>query len=511
MKKFISIFIAICIFVTGQVGELPVYAQVVSDLPAPGTMVNLSPAFEPVLMKGLKVHPENPFLFDFIMDAGNASESSLQDESNKLIKYFLAALTVPDKDLWVNLSPYEKNRMIADNLSHTVMGRDMLAQDYVLKQLTASLIYPEKRLGKKFWDEVYTKSRQLYGTTQIPVDTFNKVWIVADRADVFERGNVAYVVGAHLKVMLEEDYLALSKRNYTHSLASDIIRKIILPQIEQEVNRDKNFASLRQMFYSMILASWYKTALKNAILAQIYGDQSKVKVGINQADPKANEAIFKRYLQAYKKGVFNYIKEDFDQVSRQPLSRKYFSGGEKIWGQIDHAQTVSSLPDGLKLPEKVFMATTDLLYVPVDQSLLSGTIKAPESIIGLKLIKNSSKLPLVLKRIKNSFYINDIRLRGISSEERARGVWEALSQRLEKRKANGLTERGFPFGVSQLLAEEIQRINGIPPKIRNFDKRLGALIIPAAVEAYIYQMRKWLDSDTRHQNSNDILFLERPD
>ena len=30
------------------------------------------------------------------------------------------------------------------------MGRDMLAQDYILKQLTASLIYPEKDLGKDF-------------------------------------------------------------------------------------------------------------------------------------------------------------------------------------------------------------------------------------------------------------------------------------------------------------------------------------------------------------------------
>ena len=140
---------------------------------------------------------------------------SLEQESKKLIKYFLAAMTVPEKDLWVNLSPYEKNRMIASNLAQTEMGRDMLAQDYILKQLTASLIYPEKNLGKTFWDEVYAKAQQLYGTTQIPVNTFNKVWIVADKADVYEHDNVAYVVGAHLKVMLEEDYLALS--NTYHS------------------------------------------------------------------------------------------------------------------------------------------------------------------------------------------------------------------------------------------------------------------------------------------------------
>jgi len=320
-------------FLVNSLGPLPAYAQGVADLPLPGTMVNLSSAFEPVLIKGLKVHLDNPFLFDFIIDTGNtalqADDAQLKEESNKLIKYFLAAMTVPEKDLWVNLSPYEKDRIIAPNLGQTEMGRDMLAQDYILKQLTASLIYPEKHLGKEFWDRVYSKAQQMYGTTQIPVNTFNKVWIVADRADVYERGNVAYVVGAHLKVMLEEDYLAKEKHQNTQaaSVSSQVVRSIILPAIEHEVNAGQNFAPLRQMFYSMILASWYKMALKDAILTQIYGNQSKVKVGVNQDDPKANEEIFQRYLKAYKKGVFNYIKEDVDQTSQQPIPRKYFSGG----------------------------------------------------------------------------------------------------------------------------------------------------------------------------------------
>ena len=42
-------------------------AGVLFHLPQPGSRVNLSPAFEPVLIKGLKIHPENPFLFDFIV------------------------------------------------------------------------------------------------------------------------------------------------------------------------------------------------------------------------------------------------------------------------------------------------------------------------------------------------------------------------------------------------------------------------------------------------------------
>jgi len=125
-------------------------------------MVQLSPPFDPPILKGIKVHPENPFQFDFILDKGDNSlplrgegkgggnQEQLKTESIKLIKYFLASLTIPEKDLWVNLSPYEKNRIIPQSFGLTEMGRDLLAEDYMLKQITASLIYPEGETGKKF-------------------------------------------------------------------------------------------------------------------------------------------------------------------------------------------------------------------------------------------------------------------------------------------------------------------------------------------------------------------------
>ena len=56
------------------------------------------------------------------------------------------------------------------------MGRDLLAEDYLLKQITASLIYPESQLGKEFWQKVYAQAQVKYGTTNIPINTFNKVY-----------------------------------------------------------------------------------------------------------------------------------------------------------------------------------------------------------------------------------------------------------------------------------------------------------------------------------------------
>src|SRR3989338_8518193 len=50
------------------------YAQYIPglNLPAPGAMVNPSPAFVPVLIKGLAIDPQNPFQFEFIVDSGNS-------------------------------------------------------------------------------------------------------------------------------------------------------------------------------------------------------------------------------------------------------------------------------------------------------------------------------------------------------------------------------------------------------------------------------------------------------
>ncbi len=329
LKRCISFFILLCFTYTSVIP--PAYAQEMIHLPIPGQMLDPSPVFNFPIIKGLTIHPENPLQFDFLIDPGqgNLSQKDKQIEYQKIIKYFLASLTVPEKDLWVNLSPYEKNRMIPDSFGKTEMGRDLLAQDYILKQITASLMYPEKELGKSFWNKVYQEAQNRFGNTDIPVNTFNKVWIVPDKASVYEKENTVFLVEGHLKVMLEEDYLAIQKHHQgkgTNSIGSQIIREIILPAIEEEVNQGKNFANLRQITNSLILATWYKTALKQSLLNKIYADKSKVE-GVNLDDPKDNQKIYQRYLQAFKKGVYNYIKEESDPVTKEFIPRKYFSGG----------------------------------------------------------------------------------------------------------------------------------------------------------------------------------------
>ena len=66
--------------------------------------------------------------------------------------------------------------------------------------------------------------------------------------------------------------------------------------------------------------------IKNSILSQVYADRNKV-TGVSINDPREKERIYQRYLQAFKKGVYNYIKDDIDPLTQQEIPRKYFSGG----------------------------------------------------------------------------------------------------------------------------------------------------------------------------------------
>ena len=110
-------------FLFNSIGVIPAQAQDFV-LPLPGKMIALSPSYSPVLLKGIKLDPNNPFRFHFYVDksstdvipanAGIHNQEQLRKESAKLIKYFLASLTTPEKD-----------RIIPQSFGQTEMGRDL--------------------------------------------------------------------------------------------------------------------------------------------------------------------------------------------------------------------------------------------------------------------------------------------------------------------------------------------------------------------------------------------------
>jgi len=312
-----------------------------------GNLLLPSVPYDPPVLRGIKLDPANPLKFDFIVYEGQnpLSQAALKIESAKLIRYFLAGLTIPENDLWVNLSPYERDKIVPQEFSQTDIGKEMLAQDYLLKQLAASLTCPETEAGKKYWDEInnYTTPYGGSSTKSSPAapsalarSSFTKVWIMPQEVVVFQDKDRAFVKNIKFKVMMDNDYAAMNKNGVGarsprplsgrgNPAPTNAFKRHILPLIEKEVNTGKNFAPLRQVTYSIMLAAWFKGKLKENIINKLYSDKKKIK-GIETNDPAIKEKIYQQYLEAFKKGAYDYIKAE----GELPLTPSLAKRGDEV-------------------------------------------------------------------------------------------------------------------------------------------------------------------------------------
>lgn len=366
-------------------------------LPEPVKILSVTSSYVPPVLKGVRLNPENPFEFEFIIDSGDAG-SIKEEDVKQLVEYFLAVLAVPEEDLWVNLSPFEQDRVMSEKLSLTAMGKDLLGEDYILKQFTSSLTYPESETGRKYWDNI----KELYE------EAFNKVWIMPDYAEIYEDNDAAFISNASLKVLSEQDYLAYQETSSEHSDKSFktgvdekvplALREYVLPVIEKEVNQGKHFVKLRQMYHSLILAVWFKNKLNDSVF-RYYINKNKIS-GIDNSDKKIKQKIYDLYAAAYRRGVYNYIKKDTDLYDKQ-IKRRYFSGGigsftdSEKW--LKRKKGVSSA-----LKNKMFTAallTAFVTFSPVpahaQEIIISGT--AEMSLPGEDLTDIDDVLSIILE------------------------------------------------------------------------------------------------------------------
>ena len=95
--------ILIILFFINTLGPLSIVQAQVIHLPSPGVMVHLSPTFTPAHLQGLTIHPDNILKFDFLINRGDVLLNGQEKKAQytKLVKYFLASLTIPDENQWV--------------------------------------------------------------------------------------------------------------------------------------------------------------------------------------------------------------------------------------------------------------------------------------------------------------------------------------------------------------------------------------------------------------------------
>ncbi|MEW5758614.1 MAG: hypothetical protein AB1755_03975 [Candidatus Omnitrophota bacterium] len=305
------------------------------------------------------------------------------DQRNNLqtnINYFLTALTIDDSEFWVNLNPNQPNRLTGTNLSYTDMGKHLLLLDLKLKKDTAFSLFPGLSTGATtYWERVFAKAKQLSNrrtgelknrrTLSIPT-TF-RVWIVPDKAEVYEDGKGSCVITkSTLKVLLESEYLqlpqtpSLPKRGIKgefdnnqelQSYCEAQLKELILPNLTYKVNHDPSYESLRQIYNAIILAKWYKEnvsakggpasggksqsekleeltnqrtdELKNAFSSIINTNNLN---GLISKEPVTPQQIFAAYLDSVKQGEYHLSKTNYNEELKANIRRSYVSGGVNV-------------------------------------------------------------------------------------------------------------------------------------------------------------------------------------
>jgi hypothetical protein len=319
-RGVVSVFLALLLFLPTS---LPLFAAGIDNAAVSTNLLLPQGNYSYATLRGIRFNPNDPLKLVFLIDSGDGKKVD-KEVVSKLVRYFLAGLTMPLDKLWVNLSPYEKNRIVDDRVALTELGTDMLKQDYILKQLAASLTYPKTEVGRKYWDEASK-------VNALAIPGLAKVWIVPGAADVYQKDNGVVITNSSLKVMLESDYIAYQQTGTQVSKDSSLIpgttqamRRVILPAINDEVNHGRNFSPLRQIYSSLILALWFKEKFKKSFY-QNYIDAKQIK-GIDLSDNDAKEKIYADYVKAFSRGAYNFTQRERGGISGFKV-RRYFAGG----------------------------------------------------------------------------------------------------------------------------------------------------------------------------------------
>lgn len=390
------------------------------------------------IFKGIKINPQKPWDLEFVGE--HIASAHDRAQLKRLIKYFLGGLTLQESDLWVNLSLYEKDRIIPEAFAQTAMGRDVLSQDLELKRLISSLLQPQHALGKTFWRQVYLQARQ-QGLDQQPLTVFHKFWIVPDLAQIYEgcadqgqqnmlptNHRCAFITQSRLKVMLDRDYqaqgrwtkgqLKISKEQVS---MDGLLRDLILPALENEVNQGRQFIPIRQAYHSLILAMWYREKMSSRPAVNAYVDKRLI-AGTEHGGQRFEDiqVIYRSYVRLLNSQLGGVLEDD-----RKGQVTKYVSGGFLL--------KVSSLQRTTQQPKDINKAVLVLVRCRPSQAMITEKIESDLAVFS----RNNFQ-----ERQNKALEMREMILRGSLSDESvrlyARGLLNnLLNPKIDKDQGEG--------------------------------------------------------------------------
>jgi hypothetical protein len=303
---------------------------------------------------------EEWFLFQYILRTRAAEpRERIEDlgsgEAASLV-YFLTGLTLPNCSFWVNLDPWEPERIASDNMCKTMIGRVLLEADLQMKKDFCKYDNPcESDIGKKYWDMLEKKAEELVtecmkefpqeiqNVDNVSFNVVTRHWIVPGKITVYEDNDEIYIVEATLDIYSEPAYehstfeiqdqpdslsskcrgcLTRAAKEYGR-YAAELEENLILPLVVKEVNTSDQYTDLRQVYTALVLAQWYKSHCEESLFAKFLDTENIEALG--SWEGRDCLEIQKNYVRSFEEGEYNCVMEQ--QEGSYLVTRVYRGGG----------------------------------------------------------------------------------------------------------------------------------------------------------------------------------------
>jgi hydroxymethylpyrimidine pyrophosphatase-like HAD family hydrolase len=265
---------------------------------------------------GIAVDMRDPLTVGFLSAKRNTGSAAYY------ARLFAEALRARPQDLWVNLSSDEPQRVAGSSIAGSEFGRELLAQDLMLKKKTDALLHPDSDTGRQYWQKVAPSTPSVAG----------RVWIVPSKAELYFDGTKLVVLCAHFEVKAQLDAAE-------EKAAGSAFREEIMPALQRTIDDDPVFAPLRRLYAILLAASWYK----KEVMGNLPSDVSFDRVVYRDDAPPELGLIHGVYRSIYEKGSFD-LTEKVKSVSGRLEKRRYFSGGADLMSSSALVYTPQTVP-----------------------------------------------------------------------------------------------------------------------------------------------------------------------
>ncbi len=280
--------------------------------------------------------------FNFVLKAKRANKDEkavdLENATALSAKAFLTGLAVHNSKLWVNLNPWEPDRIVDEDLSHTDVGRIMLEADLQMKKDFCRYEDPcNSTTGVQHWKILESKRFELVkrcmerypgeikDARNVLFSAVTRHWIIPDALNAYGDGKEIYIDDATLTIRSDpvsehaeyrivnqdaryisrecQEYLNQSSKEYSR-YAMEVEEKNILPLVVQNINKNDRYSDLRQIYVSLGLAQYYKDHRKPD--TNLFSDiiRSHNLTGVMVVTSWNPEIIWNSYVQSFSGGEY---------------------------------------------------------------------------------------------------------------------------------------------------------------------------------------------------------------